>query len=147
MQLVVLVLAILIKVWLSIFRVQLQRGAQGWESQGDLCVPFCPSQPLLNTFSPCSRTLSRSTSLAKAFIIRSPRAYKSYPYNGNYDTGCSFLASWHLCTPYLSTQKLKNWASGMTQQIKTSATKSDDLSSIPRTYRVERESQLLKVAL
>lgn len=126
MQLVVLILAILVKVWLSIFRVQLQRGAQGWESQGDLYVPFCSSQPLLNTFSPCFRTLARSTSLAKAFITRSLRTYKSYPHNGNYDIGCSFLGSWHLCTPYLSMQKLKNWDSEMTQQIKTYAIKSDD---------------------
>lgn len=111
MQLVVLVLAVLVKVRLSVFRVQLQRGAQGWESQGDLYVPFCSSQPLLNT-SPCSR------SLAKAFITRSPGTYKSYPYNGNYDIGCSFLGSRHLCTPYLSMQKLKNWDSGVTQQIR-----------------------------
>ena len=33
MQLVVFILAVLVKVWFSIFRVQLQKG-EGWERQG-----------------------------------------------------------------------------------------------------------------
>lgn len=145
MELIVLILTILIKVWLCVFRVQLQKRAQGKGKQGDskrhLVVLTSSSEHLLSL----SRTPAWKCFPAPNLHFQITQNTQMDQCNSNYDRGCTGPGLWHLCDPHLSMKELQKSDSERTQKKVLPPSLMTQLQSPGLTWW--RENQLPKVAL